>query len=186
MKKILTLLANPFERIAGIKALLWGLLSIIIGSVVSYFTGWHYHGMLHFGPALNNEAWCYVAERLTVWLLPATVFLIGGLILSKSKIRLIDVYGTTAFAQIPLFIGTLSSLIFDVETVGTAKVVNIVELALFSLFIIIFVVFNIVWMYNAFKVSCNVKGVALRLFFIAAFIGCDILSRYVISFYYTL
>lgn len=44
-------LINPFERIAGLEAALWGLAGMVLSTVLSYYSGWHYHGLLHFGPA---------------------------------------------------------------------------------------------------------------------------------------
>ena len=36
-------LINPFERIAGLKALLWGLAGMVVSTALSYYSGWHYH-----------------------------------------------------------------------------------------------------------------------------------------------
>ena len=52
-KQWLNFLINPFEWIAGFQALGWGLLGMVISTVISYLSGWHYHGLLHCGPALN-------------------------------------------------------------------------------------------------------------------------------------
>ena len=42
-------LINPFfERIAGLKALLWGLAGMVVSTALSFYSGWHYHGLLHF------------------------------------------------------------------------------------------------------------------------------------------
>ena len=49
-------LINPFERIAGLEALLWGLAGMVVSTALSFYSGWHYHGLLHFGPA-PNPAW---------------------------------------------------------------------------------------------------------------------------------
>ena len=90
----LNFLINPFEWIAGFQALGWGLLGMVVSTVISYLSGWHYHGLLHFGPAPNPAWWCYAVEHLVVWIVPATLFYLGGLILSRSRIRVIDVLGT--------------------------------------------------------------------------------------------
>ena len=50
-----------------------------------------------------------------------------------------------------------------------------------SLVIIFAVVMSILWMYNALKVSCNLSGYRLKIFFIAAYIGCDLICRYIIG-----
>ena len=93
---------NPFIRIAGTQALLWGALGLVVSTLLSWLSGYHYHGLLHFGPAPNPAWWCYWAEHLMVWLVPATLFYIGGKIFSHSKIRMVDVYGTVLFAQLPM------------------------------------------------------------------------------------
>ena len=41
-------LINPFERIAGLEALLWGLAGMVVSTALSFYSGWHYHGLLHF------------------------------------------------------------------------------------------------------------------------------------------
>ena len=42
---------NPFIRIAGTQALLWGALGLVVSTLLSWLSGYHYHGLLHFGPA---------------------------------------------------------------------------------------------------------------------------------------
>jgi len=184
------LAVNPFERIAGTEALLWGLAAMAVSMVISYFSGWHYHGMLHFGPAPNDELWVYAVERLTVWLVPAIVFYIGGRILSSSRIRVSDVLGTTAFAQIPLIIMGIISFLPPMQALDGLTAENALQVAtepwfaaamFLSVIVTAAVVMNIVWMYNALKVSCNLNGYRLRIFFIAAYIGCDIACRYIIG-----
>ena len=183
-------MVNPFERIAGTKALLWGVAAIIVSTVMSYISGWHYHGMLHFGPAPNNSLWCHAVEHLTVWLIPAILFYIGGLIMSPSRIRPVDVFGTTAFAQIPLSIMGLVSYCPPMQALNEIDEENVMQIAsqpwfaaamALSLVIIFAVVMSILWMYNALKVSCNLSGYRLKIFFIAAYIGCDLICRYIIG-----
>ena len=118
-KQSFYLLLNPFERTAGYAALVWGFIGIIIATLLSYLTGWHYHGLLHFGWAPNPAWWCFAVEHLVVWLIPAILFYIGGLLVSRSRIRLVDVLGTVAFAQIPFIIMNLFSALPAIH--GTIK-----------------------------------------------------------------
>ena len=39
-------LINPFERIAGLEALLWGLAGMVVSTALSFYSGWHYHGLV--------------------------------------------------------------------------------------------------------------------------------------------
>lgn len=111
MKNKVKLIVNPFIRIAGGQALIWGFLGLIVSTLLCWISGYHYHGLLHFGPAPNPAWWCYLAEHLIVWLIPALLFYLGGLFLSHSRIRVIDVLGTVLFAQLPLLGMNLISLV---------------------------------------------------------------------------
>ena len=111
MKNKVKLIVNPFIRIAGGQALIWGFLGLIVSTLLCWISGYHYHGLLHFGPAPNPAWWCYLAEHLIVWLIPALLFYLGGLFLSHSRIRVIDVLGTVLFAQLPLLGMNLISLL---------------------------------------------------------------------------
>ena len=98
---------NPFIRIAGGKALAIGLAGMLLSAIVAISGDVHYHGLLHYGPAVNNAWWTHAVEVLAVWLVPAVLFYLGGRLRSKSQIRAVDVFGTVAFAQIPLLVVNL-------------------------------------------------------------------------------
>lgn len=109
--KVIEQIVNPFIRIAGMKALGWGVLGLAVSTWICWISGYHYHGLLHFGPAPNPAWWCYLAEHLIVWLIPALQFFLGGVFLSHSHIRIVDVLGTVLFAQLPLLVMNLISLL---------------------------------------------------------------------------
>ena len=181
-------LYNPFERIAGFPALGWGMAGLIVSTLISYGSGWHYHGLLHFGPAPNPALWCFAAEHAVVWLIPAILFYVGGLLLSKSKIRIIDILGTTAFAQLPLIgMNIINSLpasrkLLEMKTIedATANMSGI----WMSIVGIVFLVWALVWMFNALKVSCNLKSFRLVIAYAVAVGAGDILCRLVIKLFY--
>ena len=56
MKKILEFMKNPFYRVAGYTALVWGVAGIIVSTAIACGGGIHFHGLLHYGGA-SNEAW---------------------------------------------------------------------------------------------------------------------------------
>ena len=178
-------LYNPFERIAGYSALMWGVLGLIVSTLISYWSGWHYNGLLHYGPAANPALWRFAAEHVVVWLIPALLFYVGGLLLSKSKIRIVDVLGTVAFAQLLLIgMNLIYSLpaaraMLDVQAVLSGAIgKGAIGLALLG---VVFLVWTLVWMYSALKVSCNLKGFRLVLVYILSIAGGDILCRLIIS-----
>lgn len=196
MKKLnLFLLINPFERIAGFQALGWGMLGIMVSTILSYFSGWHYHGLLHFGPAPNPAFWCFAVEHLVVWLVPAILFYIGGLLLSRSQIRPVDVLGTVAFAQLPLIIMNLFTFLPPMQNLTKIDVNSMTPVEMMqqpgfllgvwlSLVAFVFLVWTLVWMFNALRVSCNLKGYKLGILYCVAVFGGDVVCRYLIRMCY--
>lgn len=193
-KQWMNFLINPFERIAGFQALTWGLLGMVVSTVICYQSGWHYHGLLHFGPAPNPAWWCFAVEHLVVWIVPAMLFYLGGLILSRSRIRLVDVVGTVAFAQLPFILMNLFNLLPPIQnmtkldmTMPPAEMVAQPGFLLgiwLSVIGMIFLIWGLVWMYKALKVSCNLKGYQLGILYCVGVFGGDVLCRYLIGMCY--
>ena len=194
MKKRIEILINPFIRIAGMQALVWGILGLVISTLLSWASGYHYHGLLHFGPAPNPAWWCYLAEHLLVWLVPATLFYLGGLIFSHSKIRIIDVFGTVLFAQLPMLVMNLINFLPPMQVLSqidpTMSPAEILSMPYFHLAIVLsligfpFLVFSIIWMVQALKVSCNLKKSHLWIVAAIGILGGDVLCRILIRLFY--
>ena len=55
MKKVLNFIKNPFYRVAGYTALVWGVAGIIVSTAIACGGDIHFHGLLHYGGA-SNEA----------------------------------------------------------------------------------------------------------------------------------
>lgn len=189
------LLLNPFTQVAGYRALGWGAAGLALSTLLSFLSGCHYHGLLHYGPAPNSAWWCFVAEHLIVWLVPALLFYVGGVILSRSKIRVVDVIGTVAFAQLP-FVGMslfyflppmqylLNFNFTDVSPVALLSQPEFLIAMWLSIFSFIFVIWVLYWMFKALKISCNLKGYRLGVLYATAILGGDALCRLLIGLCY--
>ena len=98
--------------------------------------------------------------------------------LSKSKIRIIDVLGTTAFSQL-ILIPMIAPMMLPVVKNGSQNVINallaavrpetgdLMAVMLYGLWSTLFLVLFYVWNYNAFATSCNIKGTKAIVYFIA-------------------
>ena len=191
MKNKVKLIVNPFIRIAGGQALIWGFLGLIVSTLLCWISGYHYHGLLHFGPAPNPAWWCYLAEHLIVWLIPALLFYLGGLFLSHSRIRVIDVLGTVLFAQLPLLGMNLISLLPAMRMMSQMNMNMSPEEMLAQPYFILamiltllglpFLILTLIWMFNALKVSCNLKQWKLWTVALIGIIGGDVLCRFLIG-----
>ncbi|MCD7962425.1 MAG: hypothetical protein LUF90_02490 [Rikenellaceae bacterium] len=173
---------DPFRRIAGAQALLYGLIGMVASLIISLLTNYHYHGLLHFGSAPNNSEWVFIAEHLVVWLIPATLFYLCGLFFSRSKIRFIDVYGTVSFALLPLLPLQLISIIPGFNDLLRDPIGGVM-LAMFPLTICAWM---LIWLFDSLKVSCNLKGSRLWMCYLFSIYFGDIICRIIITNFYRL
>ncbi len=173
------LLFNPFTRIAGTKSLIVGLIALLITSFLAYLTGTHFYGFYIIN-AKNSDFWVYLVENISNWLFISVFLFVSGLIFSKSKIRAIDIFGTTLLSMIPLIIVPVVRLIPGLQTFATQSFARYA----FGLVSIIAVIWTISLLFNAYKVSSNLKNEKLIISFIVclvlALLGTQMFLRLVI------
>ncbi|MCD7930020.1 MAG: hypothetical protein LUH15_00835 [Tannerellaceae bacterium] len=188
------LLWNPFEKIAGGTALGIGLAALCCSALINSIFGWHYHGLLNIAPGPESGYLIYLGEQLIIWLVPAVIFFIGGLILSSSRIRIIDVFGTVAFSFLPLvpmnLLQGLPGFKALQEINPELSIRELMELpalywgTLIAVGLMIFLVWTFIWMFKALQVSCNLKGWRIWVvYLIGVFIG-DIITVQLIRLLY--
>lgn len=169
------LLFNPFVRIAGFHSLVYGLIAIAISAMIGYINAAHFDGVLDFHVGRNAPIHVFFIQGLMNWLILSFILFVCGITLSKSKIRLIDVFGTQALARWPMLI--LTSIVFIPFFNNTSSTSSSGVLQIISYLIIIWMVSL---MYNAYKISCNLRGTKLIASFIGGLISAEILSKIII------
>lgn len=180
-------LFNPFYYIAGGKALAIGIVVMLITGLSANLGEARFIGLLNFRLGLPAQPlWINISEILISWIVFSCLLLIAGKIVSKSRVRTIDVFGTQALAWFPYFLSSLVAFIPAIQrfvekykTDPTAFQHPSPDMILF-IFAYIFFVLMAVWMvtlmYRAFSISCNVNGKkAIPVFIVALIIG-EILS----------
>lgn len=193
MKTWIYFLFNPVRTIAGGRALGWGLLGIAVATGLSIGASVHFHGILHYGPASNNAWWCFVVEHLIVFLVPMLLLYLAGKLLSRSRIRFIDVVGTTAFSQLP-FIGVAlcffpSSVqrmmaLSPQELLAESNHALLMEANLWTFPTLIFIALMLIWLGRVASIACNLHGWRLFVSYVVALIGGDVICRYLINLMY--
>ena len=177
-----SLLFNPSVRIAGTKALLLGWLFIVLTAFIAYFSHCHFDGAIDAHQGSQSVWWLYLAEPLLAWLCTVLMFYITGRIASSSKVRLVDIAGTMALARWPML---FVALLFFIPVTLPANRLDIPPaLILFSLVVLVFSIWMLALMYNAYRVSCNVKGSKAVISFIVALILTEVLSKFVFDLLY--
>ncbi len=186
---------NPFTRIAGGKALACGGLFILAGATLCYLAGNVQDTYLHFTTA-KTAFITTLLRQVAMWFLGATLAYVAGVVLSKSRVRPIDVLGTTAFAQVALLpmlalqlIPSLGSRLHTTavqmaESTAAGAVpqpdpATIVAIIIYGTVSIVMLIWFFVLSYNAFSVSCNVRGIRAAAVYFLTVVAATIISQFI-------
>jgi Yip1 domain len=174
-------LFQPFYYVAGAKALVMGVLVLVVTALLSIAGHTHFDGVLDVHTGKATAVSFYFYEQLLNWACMVVVFFAAGKLFSASAIRVVDIAGTMAFARWPLIFCTLAQLIVRVPAIGL-KDMDLVrsyipQIAAFGLVTLLATIWYVALLYNAFTVSCNLKGSRATGAFIGALIVAEIISK---------
>jgi hypothetical protein len=185
-------LLNPFTRIAGTKSLVYGLLIILSTSLIGHYSHTHFPDILSVKLSPDFPVWYFILQGLSNWLVISSLLYLAAKLFSKSSVRLIDIFGTQALARTPYLLAALMGFSNTVEKLGKHLLWTLLqqgepitisqfEIALAILLMgvtLLLTVWLITLMFNAFKVSSNLKGPKLVLSFIVILISSMPISAY--------
>ena len=174
--KIQTWLLNPFIHIAGMKAMVIGLIIIAVTGIIGYQSNTHFDGVIDIHISFSNNIHRYIIELLTPWLLVSFFMYIAGILLSKSQIRLVDVFGTQALARAPFILASFLGLVpaFHHLTIYST------EIFLLGIIMLIIIGWSVTLMYNAYRIVVNIKGERAVISFIIVLVISEIISKFLI------
>ncbi|CAG5012697.1 hypothetical protein DYBT9275_05229 [Dyadobacter sp. CECT 9275] len=173
-------LFNPFIYLGGEIALLTGIFGMFITSVVAYFSHAHLDGVLDLHIGTPSSYWVFAAESMMDWAAVVVVFYPLSLVLSKSKIRLIDIAGTMALARLPMFFGVVIAFLPPLQGLPGGQISTLAIAC--SFLILIPVIWLVTLMYHAFTISANLKGNRAVFGFIGGLLAAEILSKVLIGY----
>ena len=174
---------NPFEFIAGWKAFGIGIVILCITTIVGYFGYTVFYALeIKSVPAITwNMAFSLQFLGLAV---TAVIMYVTALLFAKD-VRFQDMLGTVTLAKYPLLLMALFSLPFGkkIASISINKFItmdftisDILPLLLLGIISVIVLVWEITLLFNAFRVSSNLKGVKCASLFIAALLITEILT----------
>ena len=166
-------LINPFERIAGWQALAIGVAVMALTAIAGKFNQVAFDGVLdvHTGAAFDFLA-AFVMQAVDFLVLFLTMWL-TGVCFSKTKLRAIDVAGTMSLARTPmLFLAIVCFL-----PIAPESLFDVPRLIVYSFISLFFIIWMLVLMYNAYSVSCHLKGTRAIVSFIGALLVAEIISK---------
>lgn len=189
-KGLTTWLFNPFYYIAGGRALLIGIAIIILAGIIGAASNTHFDGIIDVHSGKKLPLWFDIAAGPVNWIIMAILLFISGLIISKSKFRIVDVFGTQALARFPTIIMAIITFLPGYREITGRMVSEKDALSMllsstsdFIIFLVVLITTLLltVWMvyliYRAFSVSYNVKGGKAIGIFIAAIVIGEMVSK---------
>jgi len=185
-------LINPYKYLAGLKSLILGIAIILATSIIGYFSNTQFPDIISVKTCPDFSISYFILQGLLNWFILSTMFYIASMIISKSKVRPIDIYGTQALARFPYLLAScigFSSALNDFSKylqwtllkqgepieISSIQIVIAILILVFSL---ILTIWMITLMFNAFKVSANLKGNRLVFSFIIVMILSIVLTGY--------
>lgn len=180
-------LLNPFRYLPIRQAMCWGLVALILTSILCWAVGLRVTSLTQINFA-GDELWVATSRQLIVWVLFSLVLYVAGVLFSKSKVRFLDVAAFNLFARIPF---DLSYLVFVFPTVRSVMALvaegsldtamqYVHLLTLVGMASSVFFVWYAFWSYKAFAESTNLKdgrGVAI---FIASLVVTYVASPFLL------
>jgi hypothetical protein len=184
-KGVFSMLMNPFTRIAGWQAFGIGMIGIILMGIMGSMNGTAFDGVLdmHMKEITLIQSFEYLLISLACLVL---VMWITGLIISK-KFRFIDILGTMTLAKFPYIILAIAGFFAEIPDMSNVMsdpysvFMNIPFDILLALSLPV-TIWNIILIYNAFRVSCDVSGSKLTIGLIIGLLIAEALSK-VITFF---
>jgi hypothetical protein len=180
-----TWLFNPFHYIAGGTALAVGLIAIVVAGLISSLSHSHFDGVMDFHTGLQAPLWFHVAEGIISWFVLSCFLLMMGWLTSKSRIRVIDVFGTQALARTPSLLAALAAMLpgYQHQIVKLISMnldyssIDFVVFVFASITIMAATIWMVVLMYRAYSIACNVRGFKGIAAFIVAIVIVEIITK---------
>jgi hypothetical protein len=187
--RVQTWLFNPFHYLSGEPSLGLGLLAIAGTAALGFASGYHMDGVLDLHHGRPAPLWLFMAQGVINWSSFVFFAAIAGALLSRSRLRLVDVAGMQALARAPQLIAVAFMAAADPRCGGALfRATPTAEcgagaVALFG-FALVITLFATAWMvalmHRAFAVACNVDGGRGVGAFVAALIPAEVLSKVLI------
>lgn len=176
---------QPFVYRAGLQIGIIGFIIMMVTAAIAAASRTHFDGIIDAHVGRHAPLWIYPAESLLNWLCTFLLFFLAGVLLSKSKVRWADMAGTMAYARLPmLFVAIIGFMIQQPPEHHDLAAVSLKTLAA-GFIMLLFSVWMIVLMYQAFRISANIKGSRAIAGFIFTLIVAEVLSKYLFSILYS-
>lgn len=197
-----TLLFKPFEKYSEKILLTAGIVFTIIGSLLGFWMNARFDGVLdlHFGKNVGLRE-PFFDNLINVFSLAILLFFLAKYL--NKKTRFVDILTTVMIARTPFYLlslininGNMSEMAeqflsimnpevtnsqnINIQEIMTVAMENGFLLAIFSILIILCVIWYIALLYNGFKTASHAKGIKPIVLFSITLIFAEIISKILI------
>lgn len=177
----LKLLINPFTRFAGWQAFVIGLVLVLLSGGIGGMNRVWFDGVLDMHIGGKGPAWLGLVMLGIDLVSIVLVMSVAAIILAK-KFRFIDILGTMTLARGPMLLLSIAGLFIDVSVYdvpgGRMPTSSLIIMSILST---IMIIWHITLIYNALRVSANLKGAKLATTVIIGILAAEILSKLLIQ-----
>jgi hypothetical protein len=171
-------LFNPFRYIAGWTALGWGWSIMLLTGSIAWYSKTHFDAAIDVHVGLSFPFWVSLIEQLADWGFLVICFFIAGRLIAAGRFRFIDIAGTVALARAPYLCCAIIGFILPpfpgIKDISPGLILG-------ALAELVFAVWMIALLYQAFTISCNVKGGKAIASFVIAVLAAEFLSRFLLD-----
>ncbi len=180
-----TWIFNPFHYLAGGQALALGLAFIVAAGLLGSAVDVHFDGVLDLHVGMAAPVWLFPIQGTINWLSISVILVVAGYLLSRTRFRILDIFGTQALARAPSMLSAAVAYVpgFRATALKLAAgnpdmaLPEIAGFTLAMLVILLAIIWMVILMYRGFVVSCNVGGGRAVAVFIAALILAEVISK---------
>lgn len=193
-----TFLLNPFQKIAGLKALFLGMITLLLISFFGVKAQLFYlspmstiNASVLAKQTITHPFMFLLGQNMICWLILATLLCITAKIIQKKKTRFVDFFGTIAFGRFPTLLVTLSILLMriinpsllDIDMSSGYPIHFSLMQYIWSIPIVVLAIWQAVIYFYAYKESSGLMGKKCVLSFLAAFIISEFSSAPLTTFF---
>lgn len=171
------LLLNPFERIAGAPALALGLAFVLASSFFAALNGIHFDGLFDVHAGGRTGFIVPFAESFFNLILLNVLAIVLCAIFSSSRFRIIDIVGTVTLSRAPLVLASLMGFTEALDQANPPKII----LLIVGLAVLCIVVWSVILLFHALRVSANLKGGRIWYVFLLLVVVGEIVSKLLIN-----
>ncbi|MFY0601416.1 MAG: hypothetical protein JXR03_17205 [Cyclobacteriaceae bacterium] len=161
---------NPFEKIAGLSALLIGIGMMLTTGLLAGYTGAHFPDFISTLISVTTGWYVPLVEILFIWAVLSILGMLACQIGGSSNYRIIDVMGTIALSRAPYLLAVLAGFISSLEVSPKT-----LQLIVFPIHLAV-IGWSLALLYHALKVSGNLKGKSLWISFTIVCIGTQLIT----------